>query len=292
VQDIPAWQSEQRKTIGQEHFDLRILIHMRRRPRSLPCVALALGICLFVAPFLFAQEREEPPADAIPVVPASAVPPAESAASPLLPSAPEAAPESDPPKDDRLLYTLPNFLTVEGNAAAPRLTSGQKFKLVAKDSFDIAEYPFLGFQAAIAQASNTPPEFRQGIPGYARRYGAAFADNTIGNFMTEGIFPSLLRQDPRYYQRGSGSFLRRFVYTVSRSVITRSDSGRAQFNYSEFAGNAVAAGISNLYYPQEDRTLRNTAVVWGTQIGWDTAANLLREFWPDLHRAIHRKKTA
>ena len=285
MRDIPAKQSEQRKTIGQEHFDLHILVYMRRRLQSLPCFALALGICLSVSPLL-AQERAEPPSDASPAVLASTVSPAES-----LRSAPEPALESEPPKDDRLLYTLPNFLTVEGNAAAPRLTSGQKFKLVAKDTFDIAEYPFIGVQALIAQASNTPPEFRQGIPGYARRYGAAFADNAIGNFMTEGVFPSLLHQDPRYYQRGRGSLLRRVAYTVSRSVITRSDSGHAQFNYSEFAGNAVAAGISNLYYPQQDRTLRNTAVVWGTQIGWDTAANLLREFWPDLHRAIRRRKT-
>lgn len=290
MRDIPAQQSEHRKTIGQEHFDLRILICMRRRPRSLPCVALAVGISLFVSPLL-AQEREEQPADATAAVSASTVPLSESADEVSPPAAPEPSPESAAPKDDRLLYTLPNFLTVEGSASAPRLTSGQKFKLVARDSFDIAEYPFLGLQAAIAQASNTPPEFKQGIPGYARRYGAAFADNTIGNFMTEGVFPSLLHQDPRYYQRGRGSLLRRAVYTISRSAITRSDSGQAQFNYSEFAGNAVAAGISNLYYLREDRTLRNTAVVWGTQIGWDTAANLLREFWPDLHRAIHRKKT-
>lgn len=221
----------------------------------------------------------------------SALPSAELADNDLPDIAPRQAQESDTPRDDRLLYTLPNFLTVEGSAAAPRLTSGQKFKLVAKDTFDIAEYPFIGVQAAIAQASNTPPEFRQGFPGYARRYGAAFADNAIGNFMTEGAFPSLLRQDPRYYQRGRGSFLRRVAYTVSRSFISRSDSGREEFNYSELAGNAVAAGISNFYYPREDRTLGNTAQVWGTQIGWDTAANLLREFWPDLHRALHRKKT-
>jgi hypothetical protein len=261
---------------------------MRARPRSFSRVALAFGTLLFVCP-LFAHEPQERSANATQDVPAPKLPLAESADEALPPIAIEPALES--PKDDRLLYTLPNFLTVEASSMAPRLSSGQKLKLVAKDTFDIAEYPFIGVQAAIAQASNTPPEFRQGIPGYARRYGAAFADNAIGNFMTEGVIPSLLHQDPRYYQRGRGSFLRRVAYTVSRSVITRGDSGHAEFNYSELAGNAVAAGISNLYYPAEERTLRGAVQVWGTQIGWDTAANLLREFWPDLHRALHPKKT-
>jgi hypothetical protein len=206
------------------------------------------------------------------------------------PAAPEPALEAAPLKDDRLLYTLPNFLTVEANAPAPRLSSGTKFKLVAKDCFDVAEYPFIGFQAGIAQATNSPAEFRQGFAGYAKRYGAAFADNTIGNFLTEGVFPSLLHQDPRYYERGQGSFLRRVGYTISRSLITRGDSGQTEFNYSEIAGNAFAAGISNLYAPAAERTAGNTMRQWGIQIGWDTTANLLREFWPDLHRAIHHQK--
>lgn len=264
---------------------------MRRRPRGFPCAALALGALLCVCPLL-AQVQEAPLANSTPTVPAPAGATAESTgdAVPTPAAAPEQAVEAAPPKDDRLLYTLPNFLTVEGNAPAPRLSSGTKFKLVAKDCFDVAEFPFIGFQAGIAQATNSPPEFRQGFAGYARRYGAAFADNTIGNFMTEAVFPSLLHQDPRYYERGHGSFLGRVAYTVSRSFITRGDSGRTEFNYSELAGNAVSAGISNLYYPASHRTVGNTFQEWGMQIGWDTTANLLREFWPDLHRAMHHKK--
>jgi hypothetical protein len=252
-------------------------------------VALALGALLSVCPLL-AQGQEEPLTNSTPTAPAPAGATAELTGDAAPPAAPEPALEAEPPKDDRLLYTLPNYLTVEGNAPAPPLSSGTKFKLVAKDCFDVAEYPFIGFQAAIAQATNSPAELRQGLAGYARRYGAAFADNTIGNFLTEGVFPSLLHQDPRYYQRGQGSFLRRVAYTISRSFITRGDSGQTEFNYSEIAGNAFAAGISNLYAPAAQRTARNTMQEWGIQIGWDTTANLLREFWPDLHRAMHHQK--
>jgi len=194
------------------------------------------------------------------------------------------------PQNDRLFWTLPNYLTVENAKQVSPLTTGQKFKLVTKDTFDPVVYPFISFVAAIGQATNSEPSFGQGSSGYAKRYGTAFADNAIGNYMTEATLPSLLRQDPRYYQLGQGSFFRRVGYTLSRTFVTRADSGRPQFNYSEIGGNAIAAGISNAYHPMQDRTVVNTIGVWWTQIGWDTAANLAKEFWPDIHRKFQKRK--
>ncbi len=262
---------------------------MRRRNPSFGYVSVIAGIFLFVCPLFVLAQGSEPGQEATPADSSSTEHP-QAADDPPAPAV-----EPEQPiglfKDDRLLYTLPNFLTVQGTAKEPPLTSGQKFKLVTKDCFDIAEYPFIGFQAAIAQSRNDPAGYGEGIPGYARRYGAAFADNTIGNYMTEAVFPSILHQDPRYYQLGHGNFFKRVGYTVSRSIITRGDSGHTQFNFSEIGGNAIAASISNLYYPAGNRTVQGTVEVWWTQIGWDITANLLREFWPDIHNALHHKKT-
>ena len=192
--------------------------------------------------------------------------------------------------NDRLFWTLPNFLTVENAAQIPPLTTGQKFKVVARSSFDYVEYPYVGFLAAISQAQNSEPGYGQGAAGYGKRYGAAFADNTIENFMTGAVLPSLLRQDPRYYQLGKGGFWHRAGYSISRIFITRSDSGHNQFNVSEIAGAAISAGISNAYHPAGDRTVTNTMSVWWTQIGWDTVATVVKEFWPDIRRKVHKKK--
>ena len=104
--------------------------------------------------------------------------------------------------------------------------------------------------------------------------------------MTTSVFPSMLHQDPRYFQLGHGSILHRTLYSVSRMVITRNDSGSHGFNYSEIVGNAVAAGISNTYHPQEDRTISNTVSVWATDIMWDAASNVAKEFWPDIRRQL------
>ncbi|HTV60641.1 MAG TPA: hypothetical protein VMJ93_17335 [Verrucomicrobiae bacterium] len=185
---------------------------------------------------------------------------------------------------------MPNYLTVENAKYAPKLSAGEKFKLASLDTFDYFVYPFIGAQAAIAQAENSPKEYKQGWGAYGLRYGQAFGDNGIGNYMTSAVFPSLLHQDPRYYQLGTGGFWHRTFYAVSRMVITRGDSGNAEFNCSEICGNAVNAAISRTYHVDSERNAGDAAITWWTQIGWDAASNVSKEFWPDIHRWL-RKKT-
>jgi len=208
------------------------------------------------------------------------------------PSAPSSQrPEpSISPVNDRIFWTLPNYLTVENAERVPRLTVGGKFRLTAKDSLDPVEFPFAAIVAGIGQAQNSEPSYKQGLAGYTRRYATAFADNTVGNFMTEAVFPSLLHQDPRYFQIGKGGFLRRTGYALSRLLITRADSGLGQPNYSEVIGNMAAAELASVYHPVQDRSLSNTAGIFGTQLIWDGVANELKEFWPDIHRRLSRKK--
>jgi len=202
--------------------------------------------------------------------------------------------KSKPPEpgtsNDRLFYALPDFLTVR-KANEPPLTAREKFAVVARGSFDYVEYFWYGALAGVSQAQDSEPGYGQGAAGYGKRYGAALADGTIEDFMTGAILPSLLHQDPRFYQSGQGSFWRRTGYAMSRIVVTRSDAGHAQFNFSEIFGSALSAGISTYsYHPRADRTLPNTARVWGTQIGYDTLTLVVKEFWPDIRRKLGRKR--
>ena len=219
------------------------------------------------------------------------------------PQAPGKRDKSDEPPDkdrqsqtsgtskDRLFFTLPNFLTLENANQVPPLTAGQKFKVVARSSFDYVQYPWYGFLAGISQAENSEPGYGQGAAGYGKRFGASTADGTIENFLTSAVFPSLLRQDPRFFQSGKGSFWHRTGYAVSRVIITRTDSGHSQVNYSEIIGSALAAGISTYsYHPHADKTLRNSASVWGSQVGYDTLTYFVKEFWPDIRRKIRKNK--
>lgn len=111
----------------------------------------------------------------------------------------------------------------------------------------------------------------------------------IAGKMTTSVFPTLLRQDPRYFQLGKGSNWHRALYAASRIFVASSDRGELQFNYSEIVGNAVAAGISNTCHPQSQRTLGNTIRVWGMDTMLNMLCNEAKEFWPDIRRKFHKQ---
>jgi hypothetical protein len=137
---------------------------------------------------------------------------------------------------------------------------------------------------------NSDPELGHGIAGYGRYYWRTFTDGVSGTFFTEAIVPSIAHEDPRYYTMEQGGFFRRTGYAISRAVLTKTDSGRTRFSFSEVVGNALEAGLSNAYYPPQERSLSQTATNWGTQMESAVLNHLFQEFWPDIRRKVFRGK--
>jgi hypothetical protein len=190
----------------------------------------------------------------------------------------------------RMFGVVPNFAAVDANTELPPLTTKGKFILATQDSVDYSSFIWTGIIAGQSMALKSYPELHQGLAGYGRYYWRAFVDQASGSFFTEAIVPALTHEDPRYYTLGHGGFFRRTGYALSRVVLTKTDSGGTSFNYSEIVGNGMEAGLSNLYYPPEERSLHNTAVNWAAQIEAATINNVVREFWPDIRHKIFRQK--
>ncbi len=212
------------------------------------------------------------------------------------PSSPSTSPKPNPQIDDsegeqtkRILWIIPNYRAVSASTILPPLSPKTKFVLATQDSFDYSSFILAGLLAGYSQAVNSSPEFHQEASGYGRYYWHSFMDEAVGNYFTEAIIPAATHEDPRYYTLGHGGFVHRTGYAVSRLFITRTDSGGNTFNFSEIAGNLMGAGVSNLYYPAQERTFGKTAEKWGTQIGVDGIANLLKEFWPDIRHGFSRR---
>jgi hypothetical protein len=210
-----------------------------------------------------------------------------SAAAPDSGSTPPRAALTPTPVDKRIFGVLPNYRTAEGADPFQPISTAQKFAIARKDTLDYPSYGLALAFAGLSQLQNDNPSFGQGLRGYARRYASAVTDQDLGNYMTEAIMPSLLREDPRYFRRGYGSFLRRVAYAASRVTVTKTDAGNTRFNTSEFLGNGIVASLGNLYYP-DDTGLRYTAQRMFTQIGTDAIDNILKEFWPDVKRKWQR----
>ncbi len=200
--------------------------------------------------------------------------------------------DPDNPKNDRIFLVIPNYATVEnpGIAKLKPMTVKEKFKTGAEDAFDTYSIPLAGVVAALAQARNDDAAWGQGWAAFGKRYAANYADTVIGSFMTTGVYPSILREDPRYFRKGTGSFKSRSWYAVTKLFVIRTDAGKSDFNYSEFLGNATAAGISLTYHTRQERNFSSFAGDYATQIAIDAFANQLKEFWPDIRRKVFKKK--
>lgn len=221
--------------------------------------------------------------DATPALPATPATPvvAPSAATPL-------AGDPGSGQDKRIFGVLPNYRTADGTTPFMPITTKQKFTIARKDTFDYPSYLLAAAFSGLSQLDNSNASFGQGLKGYARRYGSAIADQDIGNFMTEAIWPSMLHEDPRYFRKVHGSFKSRLAYAATRVLVTRTDAGNWRFNTSEFMGNGTVAALGNWYYP-DARGLSPTLQRMGTQIGTDAISGVLKEFWPDIkHKWLHR----
>jgi Carboxypeptidase regulatory-like domain len=178
----------------------------------------------------------------------------------------------------RVLGAIPNFYVSYVPDAAP-LSVRQKFHLAWKTSVDPFTFAVVGGIAGVQQAQNHFVAYGQGAQGYGKRYGANYGDVVAGTFVGSAILPSLLKQDPRYFYKGTGSKTSRFFYAIANSVICKGDNKRWQVNYSNILGNMAAGAISNIYYPAQDRddaalTFENA----GIGIGATAIGNLFEEF--------------
>jgi len=199
--------------------------------------------------------------------------------------------QDDNPK--RILGFIPNFQTKNDDPGnQPPLTVKEKYVLAWHQTVDFSAHIGNLFQAALQQASNSQPHYGEGWGPYAERFGAAEGDQATSAFFIFGFLPSILHDDPRYFRKGPGhSIPSRIYYSATRTVISRKDSGEPTFNIPQVAGQLFQQSISTIYYPPEDRTVAGVFQNWGTTLAYNSAYNVLKEFYPDvLHLVFHRRR--
>jgi len=184
---------------------------------------------------------------------------------------------------------MATFNTTRNHDAVP-LSSGQKFQLFFKSAFDPWPFGLNAVVAGVNQAANSDPEWGQGVQGYAKRYGAAYSDYFIGNFFGNAVLPSVLHEDPRYFQKGSGSTMSRFLWAAASTVWCKRDKGGWGPNYANVGGNLIGAAIGRVYYPASERTVSDTISDGLTVSAEGIVGAELIEFWPDIVRHHQRKQ--
>ena len=189
----------------------------------------------------------------------------------------------------RVFGVMATFNTTNNRDALP-LSSKQKYELFFKSASDPWPFVLTAVGAGIDQADNSFPEYGQGVEGYAKRWGAGYTDYFTGNLLGNAVLASLFREDPRYFQKGTGSFTGRALWAAGGTVWCKRDNGTWGPNYANVLGNLMGAAVSNLYYPASDRTVGETL-----ERGFNVTAQAIIgseviEFWPDMVRHHRRKQ--
>lgn len=189
----------------------------------------------------------------------------------------------------RVVGILPSF-NVSYRSDAVSMTAGQKISLAFRSAVDPYQFGIAFVVAGLSEAQDNGTGFGWGPEGYFKRSGAAYLDAFDGAMIGNGFLPALLRQDPRYFRLGHGSFKHRFFYAIATSFICKHDNtGKWEPNYSNVGGNIIAGAISNLYYPSNTaglgQTINNGIIVTGE----GTFGGVLQEFWPDISRKLFHK---
>lgn len=181
-------------------------------------------------------------------------------------------------EQQRFLGVVPNYYTVYRNDAAP-LTAKQKFELFRASILDPADFAFTGIVAGAQQLRNDYSGFGREESSYLKRYAAFYASIFTRSAIERAVLPSVLKQDPRYFFKGTGTTSSRIGYAIGTAVVRKADNGHWQPNYSGIFGSLAAGALTNFYYPAQDRrgitlTLENSAIALGTS----AAAHLAQEF--------------
>lgn len=187
-----------------------------------------------------------------------------------------------------LLGVVPTYNAVYSGEALP-LNAKQKFDLAFTGAITAYQFALTGIVAAIGQAQDNFPEYGQGMEGYAKRFGAGYADYFDGAILGNALFPVLLHQDPRYFRKGTGSFKGRLWHAAGSTVICKGDNGKWQPNVSNVIGNIAAGGISNFYYPASDRGVGLTFERGMVVTAEGAIGAVLLEFAPDIQKYVFHR---
>ncbi|MGA7343570.1 MAG: hypothetical protein WBE72_09000 [Terracidiphilus sp.] len=189
----------------------------------------------------------------------------------------------------RVLGVMASFNTTTNPDAIP-LSAGQKFRLFFKSATDPWPFGLAAVVAGIGQADDNDPAWGQGMKGYATRFGGAYSDYFIGNFFGNAVLPALWHEDPRFFQKDTGSAFKRAMWAAGSTVWCKRDNGKWGPNYANVAGNLIGAAIARVYYPPSDRTVGDTITDGLTVSAEGVVGAEVIEFWPDMVRHHKRKQ--
>jgi hypothetical protein len=183
-----------------------------------------------------------------------------------------------------LIYPYQRFLT--SNIVIP-MTWQQKGYLALHDLADPVNFGTILGISAITVGTDSHSAYGPGLEGFGKSVGVSYLQDATGQFFGAFAIPVIAHQDPRYFRMPHAPFTRRLVYSISRTVVSRSDSGKSMPNYATLLNYPIGAELANLYVPGIHPDGASTVARIFTGYALDPVNNLINEFLPDVASHVH-----
>jgi hypothetical protein len=200
--------------------------------------------------------------------------------------------DTNPKKPGSVLIDyLLNYLNMAGTKKSNEfrpMTQSERTHLYFKTMVNPLGFAKTGFSAGLDQANDKPTEWRQGASGYGKRFANILGQYTIQRTVTYGL-GSALHEDNRYFNSGRQGFWPRTGYAITSGILARHDDGSRHFSISQVGGVAAGAFLARLWLPPSQSSAGAGAVSFGITMGSNAAFGAVKEFLPDLGRALAKK---
>lgn len=170
-----------------------------------------------------------------------------------------------------------------------RPTTEMKLHSYLLDAF--GPYPIAGttLVAGINQADRTPPEWKQGVAGYSKRFGSDFGINAV-TITTRYALAQALHEDALYYRCECRGVFPRFRHAlISTFTGRRGEEGHRVFSMSAlvapYAGTMTAVYV---WYPSRYNAKDGFRMGNYSLLGYIAENVALEFFYSGPHSLIHR----
>ncbi|HXY13641.1 MAG TPA: hypothetical protein VEI01_10695 [Terriglobales bacterium] len=185
-----------------------------------------------------------------------------------------------------------NYLNMAGTMKASDfrpLTQKERTHLYFKTMVNPLGYVKAGFSAGIDQWNDKPGEWEQGASGYGKRFANILGQYSIQRTVTFGL-SSALHEDNRYFNSGKKGLWSRSGYALVSGVLARHDDGSRHVSVSQLGGVAAGAFLSRFWQPPSQHSAGDGAVSFGITMASNMGFGVVKEFLPDVGRAIAKKQ--
>ena len=177
---------------------------------------------------------------------------------------------------------------IKPGQSVPALTASDKVLLGVRNAFTPFAASGWFASAGYSHVTNSSPNFGTDRGAFGQRLGAAAIRGSSENIFSDSVMSNIFHEDPRYYQMGPAhNFFVRLVYSGTRPLLTRTDSGRATPNFAQLTGTLGGAALTNLYYPQGNRSMGQTMETFGGSVGGSALSDVVSEFYSSFKHMFH-----